>query len=215
MPPVSVNAQTKAKRVSSVEDAATGATAARVRRTLKERAPEQVLADAEALGHAREVPDGLDRRLADVDLDALVDVRERDRGWAPLDDLPIDRQRAARTGRVELRHLDVGPRARDGRSGIEPAVDLGLELGLDHVAPGVERDDPLAVRPGRLGREREWRMRVGIVRLVIGIERVERNREGLVDRVRARVGAGRRQGGESGSCQTGKGWRAAVRGGVD
>jgi hypothetical protein len=91
IPPVSANAQARTKWVSSVEDAATGATAAKLRRTLEERAPEQVFADAEALGHAREVPDGLDRRLADVDLDALVDVRERDRGWASLDDLSVDR----------------------------------------------------------------------------------------------------------------------------
>lgn len=136
------------------------------------------------------MPDRLDRGLGDVDLDTGVHVGERWKGRRLLDDLSVDGQVAGERSGVELAHLDVRARARDGRSGVEASVDLLLKLGLDDVAPGVEGDDGLLVEPAGLGREVEGGVGVGVVGLVVGVERVEGDGKGFVDRVRARVGTG-------------------------
>jgi hypothetical protein len=64
-----------------------------------------------------------------------------------------------------------------------------FKLRLRHMSPRVQRDDLSRVEPRGIGSDREWRVGVGVIGDVSGVEGVQRHSQGAVDGVRARVRA--------------------------
>ena len=77
------------------------------------------------------------------------------------------------------------------RPQIDARGELGGERRRDHVAPGIERHDPVRIRPLRMRADRLGRRRVGQVRPMVAVEPPRRDGERAVERVGARVRADR------------------------
>ncbi len=132
--------------------------------------------DAEPARDARQVPHRLDRDLGHAH---VARPGQHGRRRAP----------AARPHRLgDLRHVDVRAGDRDGRPHVQPGRQLVGEHFGDQMAPRVERDDRVAVRPLRERADGDGRARVGQVRPVRRVELAGGDRQRAIDR----VGAGMR-----------------------
>jgi hypothetical protein len=108
---------------------------------LEQRAAQVVLAGAEALGDARQMPDRVDRDLGDADVAGFVQDVAVGRE-------PVCRHRGLDFGQIEPRLGDG-----DGRADIDALADPLAEILRDAMAERIERDDPAGREPLRLRRD--------------------------------------------------------------
>ena len=135
------------------------------------------LGAAEALGDAGQVPHRIDRDLDDRRAAIVVDV------------LAVGLEPPGADGIAHLAEIEPGAGDRDGGPDIEAFGDLGLEGFGDQMAPGVERDDALRLRPLRERPDGRGRIGVGQVGAADRVERPGRDRERAVERIGAAMGA--------------------------
>lgn len=84
-------------------------------------------------------------------------------GRSAHDDLAVDLERAGAHHIVKVVELDVGAGHRDGRAHVDAGVEVRLERRRHEVTVRVERANLGRVVPSRVVRDRERRLRVGVV----------------------------------------------------
>jgi hypothetical protein len=90
---------------------------------------------------------------------------------------------------LQLGHGQARPGHRDRWADVPTVGELLGERLADDVPPGIERHDPVGIRPLRMGAHRHCRRGIGQIGTMQLVQAAGGDREGAVQRVRAGMGA--------------------------
>src|SRR5215813_4554838 len=136
---------------------------------------QSALVNIKTLRHAWEVPDGLDRSLVHHNIPA------RQENGA------VSAESSFGDGVLELRHVDMGARHRNGGTNVVvPGIEVSKGL-ADHRPEWIERHDCFRLAPAGVWSNRLNRGGVGEVWTMIALQGATGDRQGTIDGIGARM----------------------------